>query len=206
MARPPRLMNGRVAPLSDYRTAMIIKRFFYKSLHEGGVDSEGVLQHFEVDLGSRSEEDVRTIESASDKLLEITSNNQELNIQSSVQQFSEKEWEITDANVHIEFTRVSTKTFEDQVNWGRLVAFLSFAVAFAAYVHLRLGMPSATVHSIYGWTVQVVQENLGRYFIENNGWVSMDVVYDSLHAYMYMHCTFVHIYCGAVVIEIQQVI
>ena len=81
-----------------------------------------------------SEEDARTAETAADRMIEIINTSPNLRVEAKVREFSEMGWTITSDNMHGEYREVARRTFEDGVNWGRVIAFLAFSVSFGAYV------------------------------------------------------------------------
>lgn len=154
---------------SDPKTVHIVKRIFYKLLSASNVDRETV-RCFEMSEHALSRvQGYTVIRKVSDFTTEyiLTS---EHTIQVLIQDFRTQHWDILPTTLQSEYRRVTVSMFSDKVTWGRVISFLRFAVAYAIYVHGR-GMGRA-VQSIEAWTVEVIQEELGTFFTENNGWVS----------------------------------
>lgn len=84
--------------------------------------------------------------------------------------FTAQRWEINESNVHSEFSRVAEEVFQDEVNWGRIVAFMGFAVSYSVYA-MQKGLQESVVESVCAWTVQVLQNRLHQWLQEHN-WVS----------------------------------
>ena len=161
-----------VGPTSTL-TIPITKRLFWKLMEEAKVDGE-LLQFFAVDLGSISEAERTIVKKASDGIYEIINSSDQAKVEYSVEDFKGKQWHIHSTNVHTEFNKVVKVTLADEVHWGRVISFLSFAVGFAVYVH-RIGMPNSTVESIHGWTVQVLEHGIKDFFTKSGGWVSAEL-------------------------------
>lgn len=151
----------------DSRTRPIVQRIFCLLLREGGVRRD-TQQLFEADLTCWGERDGRVIRDASDKVREIVCTSAEFTVARNVESFERQHWAVTQADLYADFHRVAESSFSDEVNWGRIVAFLAFAVSFAVYTERR-GCGAA--QSIAAWTCQVVEIRLADFFIKNNGWV-----------------------------------
>lgn len=153
----------------DHKTFYIVRRVFFKILSDSNMDGD-VVRVFRVSEQTISRiQGASVIRRASDFTVEYILSS-EHTLASLIQEFVSQNWSIGPANVQSEYRRVVDNTFNDKVNWGRVISFLRFAVAYAIYVHNQ-GM-SAAVQSIEAWTIQVVQEDLGPFFTENGGWVS----------------------------------
>ena len=166
------------------RTMLITKRVFCMLMRKAAVDEE-VLQFFEIDLGSISETERTIVKKVSDSVCEVINSSDQANVECSVQDFKRRQWHIHSTNVHMEFTKVVAMIFKNEAtfrngasfvdegncNWGRVISFLAFAASYAVYIH-RIGMPSATVESIHGWTVQVLEHSIKKFFNEHGRWVS----------------------------------
>lgn len=126
-------------------------------------------QLFEADLACWGEKDGRVIRDASDKVREIVCSSAEISVARNVESFERRHWAVTQADLYADFHRVADTNFSDGVNWGRIVAFLAFAVSFAVYAEQR-GCGAA--QSIEAWTCQVVETKLADFYIKSNGWVS----------------------------------
>ena len=184
MAKPP-CRNGDVRYSLDPRTILITKRMFCILMRGASVDEE-LLHSFEVDLGSISETERTIVKKVSDNVCEVINSSDQAKVECSVQDFKRRQWNIHSANVHMEFNKVVAGSFkDDEVNWGRVIGFLAFAVSFAVYTH-RLGMSNAAVESIHGWTVQVIEHSIQEFFNKNGRWVSavtviINSVFESLN-------------------------
>lgn len=154
----------------DRKTAHIIRRIFFKLLSASNMSAD-VLRCFQTsDRALLRIPDSSVILKASDLTTEyILISEHTLSL--LVRDFRHHHWNIDPTNMQSEFYRVVDATFEHKVTWGLVISFLRFSVAFAVYVH-SCGMSQA-VESIEAWTVEVIQEKLGAYFTEENGWVSV---------------------------------
>ena len=173
----------------DHKTFHIVKRIFFNLMSASNVDRE-VLRCFEVsERALLKVQGCTIIKKASDFTAEyiLTS---EHTLQALLQDFITQQWDIRPTNMQSEYRRVADSMFSDKVTWGRIISFLRFAVAFTIYIHSR-GMGRA-VQSIEAWTVEVLQEDLGTFFAENDGWVSTydNISYETnlLYLILFMWC------------------
>ena len=162
--------TGGASPWEGIVDELVVKRSFYLLLvqEENTERFVNVLQR----LGQLPyvDEDQRlTVEKSSERIVHL--------IYSSPQpapwranDFTSRGWAIDSTNVYREFSRVAEVTFEDDINWGRIVAFIGFAVTFSVYA-VQNGLGETVVDSIFGWTIQVIRGRLHSWLKEHS-WVS----------------------------------
>ncbi len=160
------------APVAtELQTGHIVRRAFYLLLQDGGITKDNLLQQFRVDLRRMNEEDARIVRQATESLREVLLLSENATILFNVRDFEGRDWGISEATVYTEFHRVFAETFREGPNWGKVIAFLSFAVSYAVFA-LRQGLPDATVQSIHGWTAEMLRRRpLSTYIINHDGWV-----------------------------------
>ena len=88
----------------------------------------------------------------------------------NLQDFTRQKWSLHGGNMHSEFCKVAQETFRDNLNWGRIIMFLGFAVSFSVY--LEEGIVGTAADSVLEWTHQLVEEDLGHFYCSHQGWVS----------------------------------
>ena len=176
----PRRVNGlasrdqarevREYRFRDHRTGPIVKRVFFCLLSECNTENE-VLSTFTVDLDRLSEADAKVVREASDKAVKLLHREPKAGVRYNVKDFTEEKWDIHSGNMYSEFRKIVQETLKQEANsYGRLVAFLGFAVSYGVYVRGR-GIHQA-LPSVEAWTVQVIEDDVGTFFRENGGWVS----------------------------------
>ena len=88
----------------------------------------------------------------------------------SVAELTEQQWVIHAGNVHSEYMHLAHQLFEDNVNWGRIIAFIGFSATYCLYAMQR-GIQETIVESVCAWMVQVLQQDLREWFHQHS-WVS----------------------------------
>ena len=83
--------------------------------------------------------------------------------------FTKERWNLHIGSVHSQFGKVAAETFRDEINWGRILTFLGFAVSFSLFLEKELMLDSAE-ESVLQWTCQVVEEKLQEYIFSHGGW------------------------------------
>jgi hypothetical protein len=96
----------------------------------------------------------------------------------SVDDFIQQNWIINTVNVHSEFIRVAQQLFGDDINWGRIVAMISFTATYCQYA-LEQGLMESTIESICGWSVTFMERELGDWF-QKNSWEQFVVFADKV--------------------------
>ena len=160
----------RVNPWNEIVDELVARRSFYLLLAEEEDSCRRfatVLKKLEP-LPSVDESQQRVVEGSSERIVHL--------IYSSPQpapwkanDFTSRGWEIDSTNVYREFSRVAEVLFEDEINWGRIVAFLGFAVSFSVYA-VQKGLQESVFESVLGWTVQVMQGRL-KSWLREHSWV-----------------------------------
>ena len=154
----------------DSRTSLILKRIYFKLLSQTEVDIS-VVRMFNVEHRiARTDSDKRFIMEFSDKFVEYVQHSKHTSIEVNLKDFHTQQWRIDSTNMYAEFKKVSNETFRGRKHWGKVVGFITFAVAYAIYVHSK-GIRDAVI-SVEAWTRQVIEEDVGEFFIQNGGWVS----------------------------------
>lgn len=162
------LVNGCIPRqlFEDRRTRHIIKLLFCnlcpscrKSLRE--VDRE-VSRLGDV-------EDIRLIQRVIHLLVNFIREHKHIDI--NLEDFCKKKWAVHAGTMYSEFTRVVQTLFSEKKHWGRVIMFLGFAVSFAIYLEDQ--MVQNCTDSVLEWTCQVIEEDLGHFYLDNNGWVSI---------------------------------
>ena len=162
--------NDGASPWNGIVDELVVKRSFYLLLEqeESAERFVNVLQR----LGQLPyvDEDQRlTVERSSERIVHL--------IYSSPQpapwkanDFASRGWVIDSTNVYSEFSRVAEVIFQDDINWGRIVAFIGFAVAFSVH-SVQNGLEETVIDSIFGWTIQVIRGRLHSW-LQEHSWVS----------------------------------
>ena len=155
----------------DSRTYPIIFLLFHTTLTQANLDKE-VIRRFEIEelLRKLESRDRRFVQETCDRFIEYVRNSEEVSVDSQVRGLESARWNVTDNNVNVEFKKVVNETFDESVNWGSVISFLGFALGFSVFIHNR-GMKK-TVVSVAEWTKEVIEEDIGTFFLRNNGWVS----------------------------------
>lgn len=160
---------------TELLTVPVARRTFSLLLRDGGITREEILQQFKVDLARMDEDDARIVRGVTDSLREalLLTETDGATVPLTVRDLERINYYVTEANVYTEFHHVASETFREEMNWGRVMSFLLFAVSFSVY-SLRQGMPDSTVQSIHGWTVGVLRrEPVSTFLAANNGWVRL---------------------------------
>lgn len=76
--------------------------------------------------------------------------------------------QLTDENLEVTYHTVVTEIFRDEVNWGRIVAFLAFSGSFA--VHCAQNRMGRRVHDVVQWTESQMHGRLRSWIRERGGW------------------------------------
>ena len=76
--------------------------------------------------------------------------------------------QLTDANLQVTYHTVVTEIFRDDINWGRIVAFLAFSGSLAVYC--AQNRMSARVHDIVEWTEAQMHGQLRGWIQAKGGW------------------------------------
>ena len=85
---------------------------------------------------------------------------------------------VNDTNAFPTFVSVVDEIFEDgQINWGRIVAVYTFAARLA--VHCRKQSPDCD-ERIALYAGKYVASKLGKWILDNGGWVRIELIYQSL--------------------------
>lgn len=155
----------------DKRTPPIVRLLFHTTLTQANLDKE-VIRTLDIDpiLKRLTPEDSRFVQDLCGKFLEYIRNSEEVSLDSHVRGMESTGWDVTDNNLQVEFKKVVNETFDNGVTWGGVVGFLGFALGFSIFIYNR-GMKRAVV-SVAEWTKQVIEEDIGSFFLQNNGWVS----------------------------------
>ena len=77
---------------------------------------------------------------------------------------------VSDTMVCAAFHKTMYSIFEDDINWGRVVALFCFsaAIALKAYEDNKF----KTIDSIEGWMTTFINDNLQDWILKHHGWVS----------------------------------
>lgn len=167
--QPQCMANGHSLYLVPHASA-VIKKLFHNILPLAGVEKD-VVKDFEI-----SDIALQRISSNHELLNRVVSlatsymNSSDKSIESWIDQFRRLGLELSHTTVQSEFRCIVRTLFSDGKNFGRVLSFLTFAVAYAVFVY-RLGMKKA-VFSVQVWTVEVIERDLSKFFYDNKGWVS----------------------------------
>ncbi len=164
-------MNGHLHMV--YRaieTEHIIKTLFYNLLSLAEVEKE-VIKDFNItENGLKRRSNPKLICNIIDLSTEYIKTS-ERSFESFIEEIRTIGLEVTFNTMYTEFRSVTENLFVDGINFGRILSFLRFSAAYAVFVY-RQGMKKA-VPSVEAWTVEVIEKDLGQFFIENRGWVSV---------------------------------
>ena len=155
---------------SDARTKLIIKAIFGEYCPACGRYLKEVDREL-TRLRASNPEDAELVRKVAQLIVEFLTMTDQLDI--NMESFTEQKWNLHAGNMHSEYCKVATETFRTDINWGRILMFLGFAVSFAVY--LEEGTVVGSADSVMEWTCQVVEEELGAFFTTNQGWVSGNV-------------------------------
>ena len=154
----------------DVLSELITKRCFHLLLLEEqeAFRDTRVIRQFET-ISCADDHQRAIVEVASDRIKELISLSPQP-VPWKTSDFTARSWEINASNVHSEFSRVADVLFQDEVNWGRIVALLGFAVSYSVYA-MQKGLQDTVVESVCAWTVQVMQSRL-HHWLQEHTWVS----------------------------------
>lgn len=157
----------RTVVYSDKRTKLIVKTVFSELCPA----CEKYLKQMEREVArlyETSPVDANVVRKVSHLLVEFIRETDQL--AQHIDSFSEQKWDLHEGNMHTEFSKVAQETFRADINWGRVLMFISFAVGFSVY--LEQGLVVGAADSVLEWTCQVVEEELGQFYTAHQGWVS----------------------------------
>ena len=167
--------EATISRFVDSKTSPFISLLFHRTLTQANLDKEVVKRlNIESLIRKLTPKDSKFIQETCDRYLEYVRNSQEVSIDSHLHDIETAGWDVTDNNVHIEFKKVVNETFDENVTWGGVIGFLGFALGFSIFVYNK-GMKQ-TVVSVAEWTKQVIEEDIGSFFLTHNGWVSCNVL------------------------------
>ena len=115
-----------------------------------------------------SRKDAQVVNRVAKLLLDMIKKTNQVSV--NLEDFTRQKWTLHVGNLYTEYSKVSYEVFKDDINWGRVSIFLGFSVSFAIYVDQQ-NIPGSA-NSVLEWACQVVEEDLGRFFLSNQGWVS----------------------------------
>ena len=160
----------------DSRTTSIIRLLFHNTLTQANLDKEVIRKlDIEQSLRSLSQKDVTFVRETCDRYLEYIRNSENVSVDSHLRGIETAGWDVSDNNVYVEFKKVVNETFDGSVTWGGVIGFLGFALGFSVFIYNK-GMRRAVI-SVVEWTKQVIEDDIGSFFLRNNGWVSESVIY-----------------------------
>ena len=156
---------------TDSRTTPIIRLLFHNTLTQANLDKE-VIRRLDIEhsLRSLAKNDVTFVQDTCSRYLEYVRNSENVSIDSHLRGIEHAGWDISDNNVYVEFKKVVNETFDESITWGGVIGFLGFALGFSVFIYNK-GMRRAVV-SVAEWTKQVIEDDIGSFFLRNNGWVS----------------------------------
>lgn len=156
---------------ADSRTTSIVRLLFHNTLSQANLDKEVLRKlHIEQSLRSLPQKDVTFVNETCDRYLEYIRNSESVSVDSHLRDIETAGWDVSDNNVYVEFKKVVNETFDGSVTWGGVIGFLGFALGFSVFIYNK-GM-KRTVISVAEWTKQVIEDDIGSFFLRNNGWVS----------------------------------
>lgn len=90
------------------------------------------------------------------------------------QELSERvrDLDISDSLLCTSYHQALHTIFEEDINWGRVVAMFCFTEALAYRVH-KEGMSLSTIESLINWQTTFIVEHLGGWIVQQQGWVSL---------------------------------
>ena len=145
-----------------HQTKDIIHETFYALLLEQGVKLNGYTTgHVEPTFTSETNRKVyNSLMGACRQFLRLHSEQ----IRRDVEQL-----DISETTLCITFHSTMHSMFSDCINWGRIVALISFAVLVAYKAHKT---SRHVVESIEGWLINFICQNLSQFIMKQKGWVS----------------------------------
>ena len=155
---------------TDSRTTPIIQMLFYRTFIQANLDKD-VIRRLDIEPIFRrlSPQERSFVQDTCEKYLEYLGSSERASIDSHQRALEIAGWEVSENNVDAEFKKVVNQTFDESVTWGSVIGFLGFALGFSIFIHNK-GMKRAVI-SVAEWTKQVIEDDIGRFFIEHNGWV-----------------------------------
>lgn len=168
MATRGKRVNGTLHSDLEVQNGAVLTGL-YESLLPNGVKEAGGLKPVHPALRGLGEEDRRTVELATEQMKKVIKS-PHISVEKDIQQFSIEQWEVNGDNMEEEFREVERRTFSDDINWGRIIAFLAFSISFASYVSSR-GI-SGGAGSVFAWTNQALNTTLIEFIRKEDGWVS----------------------------------
>ena len=166
-----RTSGGSASRFTDSRTTPIVRLLFYRTFTEANLD-EDVIRRLDIEpiVRKLSTQEHSFVQDTCEKYLEYLGSSEKVSIDSHRRALETAGWEVSDNNVDAEFKKVVNQTFDEEVTWGNVIGFLGFALGFSIFIHNK-GMRRAVI-SVAEWTKQVIEEDIGKFFIDNRGWVS----------------------------------
>lgn len=177
---PQRTNGAGAAPrYIDSRTTPIVRLLFYRAFTQANLDQD-VIRRLDIEpvVKKLSQQERSFVQETCEKYLEYIGMFENLSIDSNRRSVEAAGLVVTDNNVNVEFRKVVNQTFDENISWGKVISFLGFALGFSVFIHNR-GMRRAVI-SVAEWTKQVIEEDIGGFFLEHNGWVS----YLSMHVFV----------------------
>lgn len=170
---------GSASKYIDSRTTPIVRMLFHSVFTQANLDQD-VIRRLDVDsvVKALSQPERSFVYDTCEKYLEYIRIFERLSIDSHRRAVEATGWEVTDNNVNAEFKKVVNQTFDEDVSWGNVISFLGFALGFSVFIHNR-GMKKAVI-SVAEWTKQVIEEDIGSFFLEHNGWDGFREVVETL--------------------------
>lgn len=154
---------------ADSRTTPIIRLLFHSTLSQANLDKEVIRKlDIEQSLRSLAQKDVTFVHETCDRYLEYIRNSESVSVDSHLRGIETAGWDVSDNNVYVEFKKVVNETFDESVTWGGVIGFLGFALGFSVFIYNK-GMRRAVI-SVAEWTKQVIEDDIGTFFLRNNGW------------------------------------
>ena len=80
---------------------------------------------------------------------------------------------LNSGNLYRQFTETISILFDNEITWGKIVTFFSFAVTFAIYLCTTLNEMSHLAARVCVWTGQYVEDKIQPWIDDNGGWVSI---------------------------------
>lgn len=166
--------SSRARKFIDSRTTPLVRLLFHRTFTQANLDKE-VIRKLDVEpqVKRLSQSDRSFVQETCEKYLEYLKSSDAISIDSHRRAIESSGWNISDNNVDAEFKKVVNETFDENVTWGSVIGFLGFALGFSIFIHNK-GMKRAVI-SVAEWTRQVIEEDIGNFFLKNNGWVSVCV-------------------------------
>ncbi|XP_011405690.1 PREDICTED: bcl-2-like protein 1 [Amphimedon queenslandica] len=143
-----------------YQTKEIIHETFYGLLLEQGLKLNG--GHVEPIFTSETNRKVySSLMGACKQFLRLHSDQ----IRRDMEQL-----DISETALCVTFHSTMHSMFSDCINWGRIVALISFAVLVAYKAHKT---SRHVVESIEGWLITFICQNLSQFIMKQKGWASV---------------------------------